>query len=73
VSLAVQHKVPLKNGDIQQAFAQATLPPDEKYFLRPPAKYPRTPAKIYWLPEQTLYGLKITPKHWFTKATNFLR
>ena len=27
VSLAIQHKVPLTNGDIEEEFVQATLPP----------------------------------------------
>ena len=63
VSLAVQHKVPLKNGDIKQAFVKATLPPDEKYVLLRPPNCNRTPAITYWLLKRTLYGLKVTPKH----------
>ena len=73
VSLTVQRKVPLKNGDIKQAFVQATLPPDENYVLRPSSNYKRTPASTYWLIKRTLYGLKRFLKHWFIKSTNFLQ
>ena len=72
-ALAVKNKRTLKNGDVKQAFVQATLPPDEKYILRPPAGCPRTPPKTYWLLKRTLYGLKRSPKHWFDRATNLLQ
>ena len=42
-SLAVCHKRILKNGDIKQAFVQATLPDNEKYILKPPPGCPNTP------------------------------
>ena len=67
VSLVIQHKVPLTNGDINQAFVQATLPPDEKYVLHPLASCHRSPTNTYWLLKRTLYGLKFYPCCWFTK------
>ena len=36
-ALAVKNKRNIKNGDVKQAFVQATLPPDKQYVLRPPA------------------------------------
>ena len=71
-SLAIFHKRSLKNGDIKQAFCQAVLPPDEPYVLRPPPGCPNTPTNTYWLLKRTLYGLKRSPRHWFTKATQLL-
>ena len=71
-SLAIYHKRVLKNGDIKQAFVQATLPSHEKYVLRPPPGCPRTPPNTYWLLQRTLYGLKRSPRHWFQKCTNIL-
>ena len=72
-SLAIHHKRPLLSGDIKQAFCQSTLPPSEKYVLRPPPGCPRTPPNTYWLLKRTLYGLKRSPRHWFNKATHLLK
>ena len=32
-ALSVRNKCTLKNGDVKQAFVQATLPPDKQYVL----------------------------------------
>ena len=71
-ALAVHNIRVLKNGDIKQAFVEATLPEHENYVLRPPAGCPRTPPKTYWLLKRTLYGLKRSPHHWYTKCVQIL-
>jgi hypothetical protein len=57
---------------LKQAFVQAVPPENEQYVLRPPPGCPYTPPDMYWLLKRTLYGLKRSPKHWFTKATALL-
>jgi hypothetical protein len=46
-SLAVYNRQVLKNCDVKQAFIQSRLPPDEEYFLRPPAGCPRSKPGQY--------------------------
>jgi hypothetical protein len=41
-SMVVYHRRVLKNCDVKQAFIQSKLPPDEEYFLPPPAGCPRS-------------------------------
>ena len=72
-ALAVRNRRTLKSGDVKQAFCQASLPPDEKYVLRPPPGCPFTPPNSYWLLKRTLYGLRRSPRHWFDRATEILR
>jgi hypothetical protein len=64
-SLAIFHQRVLKNCDVKQAFIQSTLPPNEEYFLRPPAGCPRSKPGQYWHLLRSLYGLKRAPKLWF--------
>jgi hypothetical protein len=71
-SLAVYHKRTLKNGDVKQAFVQATLPKTEQYVLRPPPGCINTPPNTYLLLKRTLYGLKRSPRHWYFKAKALL-
>jgi hypothetical protein len=72
-SLAVYNKRVLKNCDVKQAFIQSSLPPDEEYFLRPPAGCPRSKPGQYWRLLRSLYGLKRAPKLWFEMLSSHLK
>ena len=71
-AMAVRHKRVLKYGYVKQAFFQATIPPNENYGLRSLAGCPITPPNSYWLLKRNLYGSKLSPRHWFYKATKLL-
>ena len=73
ISLAVKKNRFLKQGDVKQTFVRSTLPPDEKYVVRPPADCIYSKPNTYWLLIWTLYGLKRSAKHWFDKATNIFK
>jgi hypothetical protein len=68
VSLAVRLKRKIKSGDVSQAFCQGTLPPNEKYVMRPPAGCKISTPNTYYLLKKTLYGLKRSPRHWYHTA-----
>jgi hypothetical protein len=57
VSLAVQHRRGLKQGDCKNAFCQGILPPEEVTIVRPPSRDPDVVKDEYWLLQKTLYGL----------------
>jgi hypothetical protein len=63
----------LKNCDVKQVFIQSHLPPDEEYFLRPPAGCPRSKPGQYWRLLRSLYGLKRAPKLWFEMLSGHLK
>jgi hypothetical protein len=71
--LAVYNKQVLKNCDMKQAFIQSRLPPDEEYFLRPPAGCPRSQPGQYWRLLRSPYGLKCAPKLWFDMLSRCLK
>ena len=73
VSIAIKHGVPLKSGDVIQAFSQKPLPKDERYVVTPPHGCPTSKPNTYWLLLCTLYGLKRSPRHWYDHAVMLLQ
>jgi hypothetical protein len=72
VSLAVQHRLGLKQGDCKNAFSHGDLPPDEVTIVHPPSGDPDSPKDEYWLLAKTLYGLCRSPHHWYQKIDAIL-
>lgn len=58
ITLSVYFRRVLKSGDFKQAFCQATLPPEERYILRPPHGCPETPPNSLWLLKKISLRLK---------------
>jgi hypothetical protein len=73
VSLVVQHRRGLKQGDCKNAFCQGILPPEEVTIVRPPSGDPDAAKDEYWLLQKTLYGLCRSPWHWYEKINSILR
>ena len=73
VSMAIQHRCPLRQGDCKNAFCQGILPADEVTIVRPPAGAPDVDPDEYWLLLRTLYGLRRSPRHWYDKINAILR
>jgi len=73
VSITIRHGIPLKSGDVIQAFCQKQLPQDERYILTPPHGCPKSKPNMYWLLLRTLYGLKRSPRHWYNHAVMLLK
>ena len=71
-ALAARKRCIPKTGDVNQAFCQSFLPPDEHYICRPPAGCPITPPDTYLKLKKTLYGLKRSPRHFYTLARKIL-
>ena len=67
VSLAVENRRVLKQGDCKNAFCQGDLPADETTIVRPPSGDPDAGEREYWLLLKTLYGLRRSPRHWYEK------
>jgi hypothetical protein len=55
VSLAVEKRRTLKQGDCKNAFCNGDLPPDEVTIIRPPSGDPDAKPNEYWLLRKTLY------------------
>jgi hypothetical protein len=72
VSLAVEKRHPLRQGDCKNAFCQEILPPDETTIVRPPSGDPKADPNKYWLLLWTLYGLQRSPCHWYDKINAIL-
>jgi hypothetical protein len=72
-SKAVEHKRILQQGDCNNAFCHAKLPPDEQCAVRPPPGDPGYSKDEYWLLNKTLYGLRRSPHHWYNMFTKALR
>jgi hypothetical protein len=72
VSLAVEQRRTLKQGDCKNAFCQGILPDDEVTTVKPPIGEPDASKDEYWLLWKTLYGLRRSPRHWYTKITTIL-
>ena len=73
VSLAVEKRRVLRQGDCKNAFCQGILPPDEITIVRPPAGDPYVDPNEYWLLLRTLYGLRRSPRHWYDKFNKILQ
>ena len=72
ISLAVAHRRPLKQGDVKNAFCQATLPPTECIVVSPPPGCPFSQPGELWLLRKSLYGLRRAPRHWHVKMSSTL-
>ena len=67
VSMAVERRRTLKQGDCKNAFCQGILPDDEITVVKPPIGDPDATKDEYWLLKKTLYGLRRSPRHWYNK------
>jgi hypothetical protein len=57
VSLAMERRCTLKQGNCKNAFCQGILPDDEITIVKPPIKDPDATKNKYCLLKRTLYGL----------------
>ena len=73
VSMAVEKRRPLRQGDCKNAFCQGILPANEITIVRPPPGDPEAEPGEYWLLLRTLYGLRRSPRHWYDKINAILR
>lgn len=73
VSLAVEKRRTLRQGNCKNAFCQSELPPEEVTVIRPPSGDPDVSPNEYWLLKKTLYGLRKSPRHWFKKIDGIFR
>ena len=73
VSLAVQKRRLLKQGDCKNAFCNGDLPDDEVTIVRPPSGDPSATKGEFWLLKKTLYGLCRSPRHWFDNIDKILK
>ncbi len=64
VSLAVQHRCGLKQGDCKNAFCHKDLKPDEVTIVHLPSDDLDSLKDEYWLLLKILYGLCHNPQHW---------
>ena len=72
VSLAVEKRCPLRQGNCKNAFCHGVLPPEETTIVRPPSGDPEADPLEYWLLLKTLYGLRRSPRHWHDKINAIL-
>ena len=73
VSMAVENRRLLKQGDCKNAFCNGDLPKDEITIVRPPNGDPSASKHEFWLLKKTLYGLRRSPRHWYDKIDKILR
>ena len=69
VSLAVEKRRPLRQGNCKNAFCHGVLPPKETTIIRPPSRDPDSDPQEYWLLLKTLYTVQGTGT---TKSMLFL-
>ncbi len=72
VSLAVEKRHPLQQGNCKNAFCQGVLPPEELTIVRPPSGDPDADPEEYRLLLCTLYSLRQSPRHWYDKINAIL-
>lgn len=71
ISLAVHHKWPIRQLDVQNAFLHGIL--SEEVYMRQPSgfidpNYPHYVCKLH----KSLYGLKQAPRAWFQRFSDYL-
>jgi hypothetical protein len=57
ISMAVEKRCTLKQGDCKNAFCQGSLPDNKIAIIKPPIGDPDAKKDKYWLLKQTIYGL----------------
>jgi hypothetical protein len=67
VCMAMERHTVLKQGNCKNAFCQGILPDDKIRIVKPPIGDPDARKDEYWLLKCTLYGLRRSPHHWYTK------
>ncbi len=72
VSMAVERRRTLKQGNCKNAFCQGILPKDKITIVKPPIGNPDAKKDKYWLLKQMLYGLRRSPRHWYMKIKTIL-
>ena len=72
VSMAVEQRRTLRQGDCKNAFCQGILPPDEITIVTPLIGNPDAKKDEYWLLKRMLYGLRCSPRHWNVKIKSTL-
>ena len=72
LSMAIEKGRRLRQGDCKNAFCNGILPDDEVCIVRPPLDCPRSKKGTFWKLNKTLYGLKRSAHHWFTKISDHL-
>ncbi len=71
-STAVEKLCTLKQGGCKKAFCQGILPDNEITIVKPPIGDSDAKKDEYWLLKHTLYGLRCSPRHWYTKISAIL-
>jgi hypothetical protein len=61
VSMAVEQRRTLRQGNCKNAFCPGILPLNEIIIVKPPISDPDAKKKEYWLLKRTLYGLRCSP------------
>jgi hypothetical protein len=72
ISMAIQKRCPLCQGNCKNAFCQGILPPEEITIVRPPSGDPNADPQEYWLLLRTLYCLRQSPCHWYDRINAIL-
>ena len=67
VSMAMENRCMIKQGDHKNVFYNGNLPPNKVTIVQPPKSDPSAAKNKFWLLKKTLYGLRRSPRHWFAK------
>ncbi len=67
VSLATESHCVLKQGNCKNVFYQGILPDNKITIVKPPIGDPDAKKNECWLLRCTLYGLRRSPHHWYTR------
>jgi hypothetical protein len=62
----------LKQGDCKNTFCQGILRDEDITIVKLPIGNPDIKKDKYWLLKQMLYGLRQSPRHWYTKIKTIL-
>jgi hypothetical protein len=71
VSMAIEQRKVLQQGNCKNAFCQGILPPDKITIVKPPIGDPDAKKDEYWLLKHTLYGLQWSPGIGTTRSSQF--
>jgi hypothetical protein len=73
LSMAVKQRCTLNQGDHKNVFCQGVFPLDEITIVKPPIGNLDAKKDKNWLLKHTLYGLRRSPCHWYTKIKSILQ